>query len=136
MAYAVWPSAGIHRALYDVPCSGGTTMGHMGADDALLALLRYAPLLFVFAGVLVVVWLARQPLPGDIQPDVLAALSETEALTPGVIRQRPPLAHQNIDLKLLEIALEHLCLAGQAVRWYETVGAERQVVYRRVGAPN
>jgi hypothetical protein len=118
-----------------VPFSGGTMVGHMGGDDALLAFVRYAPLLFVFAGVFVVLWLARQRLPCEIQPDVLAALSETEALTPRVIRERPPLAHQNIDLKLLEIALEHLCLAGQVVRWYENVGAERQVVYRRVGAP-
>ena len=106
----------------------------MGGDDALLAFVRYAPLLFVLAGVFVVLWLARQRLPCEIQPDVLAALSETEALTPRVIRERPPLAHQNIDLQLLEIALEHLCLAGQVVRWYENVGTERQVVYRRVGA--
>ena len=109
-------------------------MGHMGSDDAFLALLRYAPLLFVFGGVAVVVWLARQRLPSEIQPDVLEALSESEALSPRVIRERPPLAHQNIDLKLLETVLEHLCSGGQVVRWYETVGNERQVVYRRVGA--
>ena len=107
-----------------------------GGDDALLAFVRYAPLLFVFAGIGVVLWLARQRLPCEIQPDVLAALSETEALTPRVIRERPPLAHQDIDLKLLELALEHLCAAGQVVRWYENVGSERQVVYRRVGAPS
>jgi len=107
----------------------------MLGDDAFLAFVRYAPLLFVFAGVCVVLWLARQRLPSELQPDVLAALSETEALTPRVIRERPPLAYQNIDLKLLEIVLEHLCSAGQVVRWYENVGSERQVVYRRVGAP-
>ena len=101
-------------------------------DDALLAFVRYAPMLFVVAGIGVVLWLARQRLPCEIQPDVLAALSDTEALTPRVIRERPPLAYQNIDLKLLEIALEHLCMAGQVVRWYENVGNERQVVYRRV----
>ena len=115
----------------------GDAVGHMGGgDDALLAFVRYAPLLFVFAGIGVVLWLARQRLPCEIQPDVLAALSETEALTPRVIRERPPLAHQDIDLKLLELALEHLCSAGQVVRWYENVGSERQVVYRRVGAPS
>jgi len=108
----------------------------MGGDDAFLAFVRYAPLLFVVAGVFVVLWLAGQRLPSEIQPDVLAALSETEALPPRVIRGRPPLAHQNIDLKLLETVLEHLCSAGQVVRWYETVGSERQVVYRRIGAPN
>jgi hypothetical protein len=106
-----------------------------GGDDALLALVRYAPLLYVFAGVGVVLWLARQRLPCEIQPEVLAALSETEALTPRVILERPPLAYQNVDLKLLEIALEQLCSAGQVVRWYEYVGSERQVVYRRVAAP-
>jgi hypothetical protein len=97
--------------------------------------LRYAPLLFVFAGLSVVLWLARQRLPAEIQPDVLEALSESEALSPRVIRERPPLAHQNIDLKLLETVLEHLCSAGQVVRWYESVGSERQAVYRRVGPP-
>jgi hypothetical protein len=107
----------------------------MPGDDAFLAFVRYAPLLFVFAGLFVVLWLARQRLPCEMQPDVLAALSETEALTPRVIRERPPLAHQNVDLKLVEIVLEHLCSAGQVVRWYENVGSERQVVYRRVGAP-
>ena len=108
----------------------------MAGDDAFLAFVRYAPLLFVVAGVFVVFWLAGQRLPSEIQPDVLAALSVNEALTPRVIRERPPLAHQNIDLKLLETVLEHLCAAGQVVRWYETVGSERQVVYRRIGAPN
>jgi hypothetical protein len=107
----------------------------MGGDDAFLAFVRYAPLLFVLAGVSVVLWLARERLPCEMQPDVLAALSETEALTPRVIRERPPLAHQNIDLKLLEIVLEHLCSAGQVVRWYENIGSERQLVYRRVGDP-
>jgi hypothetical protein len=32
--------------------------------------------------------------------------------------------------------LEHLCSGGQVVRWYETVGSERQAVYRRVAAPS
>lgn len=107
----------------------------MPGDDAFLAFVRYAPFVFVFAGLFVVLWLAGQRLPSEMQPDVLAALSETEALTPLVIRERPPLAHQNIDMKVLEITLGHLCSAGQVVRWYENVGSERQVVYRRVGAP-
>jgi hypothetical protein len=110
-------------------------VGDMLGDDAFLAFVRYSPLLFVFAGVFVVLWLAGQRLPCELQPDVLAAMSETEALTPRDIRERPPLAYQNIDLKLLEIVLEHLCSAGQVVRWYENVGTERQVVYRRVGGP-
>ncbi len=49
----------------------------MGGDDLFLAALRYAPLLFGVAGVLVVVWLLRERLPYELQPDVLAAVSET-----------------------------------------------------------
>jgi hypothetical protein len=113
----------------------------MAGDDSFLATVRYAPLLFVLAGILVVVWLARQRLPHELQPDVLAALSETEALPPLIIRQRPPLAHQDIDLETLMLVLERLCCDGLAVRWYEVVevpdqdsraGQQWQPVYRRV----
>jgi hypothetical protein len=110
-------------------------MGQAGADDAFLTFARYAPMLFVLAGIVVVSWLSRQRLPIEIQPDVLAALSETEALSPLVIRARPPLADQNIDLKLLVSILDHLCSVGLVVRWYEDVGGQRQSVYRRVNMP-
>ena len=108
-------------------------MGHApGSNDALLALVRYAPLLFIIAGVLVVAWLSKQRSTHELQPDVLAALSETEALPPRTIRQRPPLDRLDLDGDMLVRVLDELCGAGLAVRWYETVEAERQVVYRRI----
>src|SRR5207249_12225940 len=109
--------------------------------DAFLSVVRWAPILFAVVGVLVVIWRSRQRLPDELQPDVLAALSETEALSPSSIRQRPPLDYQDVDLRTLETVLEHLCSTGRAVRWFEDVGGpanvdgaprERQVVYRRI----
>jgi hypothetical protein len=93
-------------------------LGHPGSDDLFLAVVRYAPILFVVAG-------------------VLAALSDTEALPTGSIRQRLPLGVQGVDGETLARVLEALCTDGLAVRWYEDVdvsGArqERQPVYRRV----
>lgn len=113
----------------------------MGGDDLVLATLRYAPLLFAVVGVLVVIWLLRTRLPYELQPDVLAAVSETKALPASGIRQRPPLSYQNIDIGTLVVVLEDLRSAGELVRWYEvvdvpgprnTVRQERQAVYRRV----
>ena len=102
------------------------------SDAAFLMWVRYVPILFVVAGVLVVVWLSGQRLPYELQPDVLAALSETEALPPRAIRDREPLAHQNVDLRTLETVLERLCIDGLAVRWFEDFGTERHAVYRRI----
>src|SRR6266849_861101 len=111
-------------------------MAGMGMDDPLLAVLRYAPIVFVVFGVGFVVWLSRQRLPFELQPDILAALSDTEALTAATILQRPPLAYQNVDLKTLAAVLERMCNDGLVVRWYEqdaeAPGQERQAVYRRV----
>jgi len=112
-------------------------LGHPGSDDLFLAVVRYAPLLFVVAGVLTIWWLSRLQLPGDVQPDVLAALSDTEALPPGTIRQRLPLGTQSVDADTLVRVLDALCTDGLAVRWYEEFeapgpGRERQAVYRRV----
>jgi hypothetical protein len=114
-------------------------MGHLGSTDLLTAVIRYAPLLFVIAGLLVLAWLARQRSPQDLQPDVLAALSDTEALPPWTIRRRPPLASQDVDPETLVRILEDLRCAGLAVRWYEVVSPgepdsppERQAVYRRI----
>src|SRR5712664_4226067 len=113
-------------------------MSGMGmGDDPLLAVLRYAPIVFVVFGVGFVVWLARQRLPFELQPDILAALSDTEALPAKTILERPPLAYQNVDLKTLAAVLERMCNDGLVVRWYEDVadpGRERQAVYRRVSA--
>jgi len=114
---------------------GPDDMAGMGMDDPLLAVLRYAPIVFVVTGVGFVVWLARQRLPFELQPDILAALSDTEALPAATILQRPPLAYQNVDLKTLATVLERMCNDGLVVRWYEeVVGQERQTVYRRVSA--
>jgi hypothetical protein len=107
-------------------------VGHLVGDDLFLATIRYAPMLFVIAGIAVVWWLARQRLPSELQPDVLAALSDTEALSLRSIRDRSPLAHQDVDIKTLTLVLDMLCASGQAVRWYENVDSERQIVYRRV----
>ena len=104
-------------------------------DDPVLAMLRYAPFLFVIAGVGLVIWLSRQRLPFELQPDILAALSHTEALPASTIRQRPPLTYQDVDIKTLASVLERLRNDGLVVRWYEDVdapGRERQAVYRRV----
>jgi hypothetical protein len=115
----------------------------MGMDDPVLTVLRYAPILFVVFGVGFVVWLARQRLPFELQPDILAALSDTEALPASTIRQRPPLAYQDVDIKTLASVLDGLCNDGLVVRWYEVVEVpasgntsqrERQAVYRRVSA--
>ncbi len=118
---------------------GHDDMAGMGmGDDPLLAVLRYAPIVFVVLGVGFVVWLARQRLPFELQPDILAALSDTQALPAATIRQRPPLAYQNVDLKTLAAVLERMCTDGLVVRWYEedvhAPGHERQAVYRRVSA--
>src|ERR1700738_2115533 len=107
-------------------------MAGMGmGDDPLLAILRYVPIAFVVLGVGFVVWLARQRLPFELQPDILAALSDTEALSAEMIRQRPTLAYLNVDRKTLADVLERLCNDGLVVRWYEGVDRERQAVYRR-----
>ena len=93
------------------------------------------PSFFVVFGVGFVVWLARQRLPFELQPDILEALSHTEALPAATIRQRPPLAYQDADIKTLSSVLERMCTDGLVVRWYEDIGAsgrERQAVYRRV----
>ena len=107
-------------------------MGGVGSDDAFFSVIRWAPILFAIAGVLVVLWHSRQRLPDELQPDVLAALSETEALPPELIRKRPPLDYQDVDPRTLEAVLEHLCSTGQAVRWFEPSNGERRVVYRRL----
>ncbi|SRR5579884_1246156 len=83
-------------------------------------------------------------LPVELEPEVLAALSETEALPSWEVRQRPPLAERDIDVGTLIHVLEGLCRKGLVVRWYEEVempgpkGAARRElspVYRRVARP-
>src|SRR6202171_574680 len=121
---------------YDSQKGREDNMAGISSDDPLLAILRYAPIVFVVLGVGFVVWLARQRLPFEMQPDILAALSDTEALPTSTIRQRPPLAYQEIDAKTLASVLERMCNDGLVVRWYEgaEAGRERQAVYRRVSS--
>jgi hypothetical protein len=107
-------------------------MGHAGGDDLFLSVVRYVPMVFVVAGVALVVWLSRQRMPYELRPDVLEALSPTEPLPPTKIRDRPPLAHQEVDLKVLIKVLEQMCSEGEVVRWYENNESGRYVVYRRV----
>src|SRR5258708_20445590 len=111
-------------------------MSGMAMDDPLLAVLRYVPIAFVLLGVGFVVWLARQRLPFELQPDILAALSDTEALPAKTILERPPLAYQNVDLQTLAPALQRRSNDGLVARWYaqalERPNRERQACYRRV----
>lgn len=110
-------------------------MGGMAEDDALLMMLRYAPIVFVVAGIGLVMWLSRQRMPHEWQADVLEALSDTEALPSTVIRDRAPLAHQELDLRTLETVLETLCTSGQVVRWYEPGTSGPRPVYRKLTPP-
>jgi DNA-binding transcriptional ArsR family regulator len=98
----------------------------VASPDLLLFAMRYAPLLFIVAGVLVVWWLARLRFPHEIQPLVLAALSETEALPVRTLRER-----LDVDLATLERALDELRMAGLVVRWFEPGGA---AVYRKISS--
>ena len=64
-------------------------------------------------------------------------VTDSEALPTSTIRQRPPLAYQDVDIKTLAGVLERLCTDGLVVRWYEDAdapGRERQAVYRRVSS--
>jgi hypothetical protein len=100
----------------------------VGSDDLFLAFVRYAPFLFIVAGLLTVAWLSRGRSTSELRPDVLAAMSDTEALSAAQIRRRPPLDGQEFDAKLLLQVLDELCTTGLAVRWY----SDREPVYRRV----
>jgi hypothetical protein len=64
-------------------------------------------------------------MPGDVAEDVLAVLSETEALAVAQVCER--LAH--VDAQTVSRALEDLRRDGRAVRWY---AGDRSAVYRRV----
>ena len=100
-----------------------------GSNDLLLALMRYAPLVFVVAGILVVAWLARQRPVAELRAEVLDALSDTEVLSLAQLRRKLPTA---VDAETLARILDELRTAGLVVRWYETVETERQLVYRRI----
>lgn len=102
------------------------------SDDLFLAFVRYCPFAFVFGGIGVVMWLSRQRLPYELQPDLLAALSDTEALPPTAIRSRPPLAQQDVDMQDLVRLLEELRANGQVVRWSVRANGQSETVYRKI----
>jgi hypothetical protein len=87
---------------------------------------------------LFVAWLSRQLTNQELQPDVLAALSDTEALPVSTIRDRPPLDSRDVDFDRLSRILDELCGAGLVVRWYvsgETTAGQTQArlpVYRKL----
>src|SRR5262245_45217306 len=96
---------------------------HVGSEDAFMSIVRFAPLVFIFGGLMAVWWLSRERSSDELQPDVLAAMSEAEALPAREIRARPPLDRTNIEVDALVRVLDELCRAGLAVRWYETIDA-------------
>jgi hypothetical protein len=106
-------------------------------DDHLVGLvLRSLPFAIFGGGLLVVGWLLRTRLASEIEDEVLAALSETEALPPSVIRQRAPLASLQVDINTLVVALENLRREGRVTRWYDRAGqGPAQPLYRRISRP-
>jgi hypothetical protein len=104
-------------------------------NDLVLAAVRYAPLMFIIGGLVFLAWLSKQLTASELRPDVLAALSETEALPLSTIRDRPPLDARDLDLTMLARILDELCGAGLVVRWYEDALADngrRVPVYRKL----
>jgi hypothetical protein len=106
-------------------------------DDHVIGLvLRTFPFVIIGGGMLMVGWLLRTRLASEIETEVLAALSDTEALPVSVIRQRAPLAGLQVDINTLRVALENLCRDGRVVRWYDGDGhGPAQPVYRRISRP-
>ncbi len=97
------------------------------------------PVFFIGAGLAFVAWLMRwHQLPDELEPHVLAALSDTEALPNWEILRRSPLAERDVDAGTLEYVLERLRGKGMVVRWYEQArraGQPPYAVYRRVSRP-
>jgi hypothetical protein len=103
--------------------------GQMLFVDPLLAIATLFPMLLGAAGIGFICYSCHDRTPADVEADVLAALSEREALPIALICRRPPLAGQAVDPNVVHLTLEHLRRTRRAVRWYE---AEQQAIYRRV----
>jgi hypothetical protein len=109
----------------------------MAQDDLLLTVATVFPCALAAIGLGFVWWVSRASLPADLEADVLAALSDLEALPVGEICRRPPLAESGVDPATVRFVLEHLRRSGRAVRWYAATDArgQRHPMYRRVARP-
>lgn len=100
------------------------------------------PVILIGLSLLVLGWSSRWlRLPDDLEPLVLAALSDTEALPSWELRKRSPLAERDVDVGMVIYVLERLRAKGLVVRWYEeldmpgpkqTIQRARCEVYRRL----
>jgi hypothetical protein len=102
-------------------------------DDPLLAIAAVFPLALAGVGLGFTWYSWRTPTPADVESDVLAALSVSEALPIALICRRPPLAGTRVHPDVVRFTLEHLRRSGRAVRWYAgDLDQTREAVYRRV----
>jgi hypothetical protein len=99
-------------------------------DDLLFTFATFFPFLLALCGVGFIWYSSRLRTPADMEADVLAALSEHDALPVSLICKRPPLAGQPLDPDVVHFTLEHLRRQGRLVRWY--ADQHEQVVYRRI----
>jgi hypothetical protein len=100
-------------------------------DDLLFVIAALFPPLLAAVGVGFIWYVGRIRTPADVEQDVLAAVSERDALPIAVICERPPLAGQPVDPRVVHFTLEHLRRSGRLVRWYSREH-EDQAVYRRI----
>jgi|SRR5215831_1423197 hypothetical protein len=100
-------------------------------DDLLFFLAAFFPPLLAATGVGFVWHVARMRTPADVEQDVLAAVSERDALPIALICKRPPLAGRPLDPRVVHFTLEQLRREGRLVRWYSHEH-EDQAVYRRI----
>jgi hypothetical protein len=100
-------------------------------DDPLFSFAAIFPFLLAVCGLGFIWYSSRLRTPADVEADVLAALSEHDALPLATICRRPPLAGQPLDPDVVHFTLEHLRLKGRAVRW-RAAEHQHQVVYRRI----
>jgi hypothetical protein len=100
-------------------------------DDLLLLIAALFPPVLAVIGVGYIWYASRIRTPADVEADVLAALSERDALPIKMICNRPPLAGQPLDPSVVHFTLEHLRRKGRLVRWYSS-DHDDEVVYRRI----
>src|SRR6185503_20864807 len=108
-----------------------TTLGKHRMDDLLLEFASLFPLLLAAVGIGFIFYVNHMRTPAEVEQDVLAAVSEHDALPITMICQRPPLAGQSLDPSLVHFTLEQLRRRGRLVRWYSREHAD-QAVYRRI----
>jgi hypothetical protein len=100
-------------------------------DDLLFSFATIFPFLLTLSGLGFIWYSSRMRTPGDVEADVLAALSEHDALPVSLICERPPLAGKALDPDVVHFTLELLRRKGRAVRWYAHEHQD-EVVYRRI----